>query len=72
MPAHQVSCPDPRCPGVLRYRLEQRIGGFLAQCEPKEATARDASDVPAECGRLFRWNAVGEEWASILHDPRRP
>jgi hypothetical protein len=65
---HQISCPDPRCPGVLRYPLQLRLGGFLAQCEPKEPLASPL----AVCGRIYRWNAASEEWASILHDPRSP
>jgi hypothetical protein len=72
MPIHLVSCPYPGCPGVLRYRLEQRIGGFLAQCEPSDRGQVDPSAVPPECGRLFRWDALGEEWTSIRHDPHRP
>jgi hypothetical protein len=68
MTDHAVACPSRGCPGVLRYVLEQRIGGFLAQCEPKESF----DSPPAECGRIFRWNAAREEWGSILHDPRAP
>lgn len=58
-----VRCPSaPRCGGRLRYDLGARIDGYVARCEPRDATASWAY----ECEFDFCWDAVSEEWKLLM------